>query len=91
MDDLVFYDNNIFFQLQETRAHQALATVYTLERQYSQAMHHHLCALLKQSGGLYKLEGKDKSSELEGGDKGEKEANCSSQEKHNGTPPPDKR
>ncbi|XP_069977308.1 uncharacterized protein ca isoform X2 [Penaeus vannamei] len=81
---------NLTNMLQETRAHQALATVYTLERQYSQAMHHHLCALLKQSGGLYKLEGKDKSSELEGGDRGEKEANCSSQEKHNGTPPPDK-
>lgn len=98
-NDLVF-DNVIFywdlachlsFQLQETRGHQALATVYTLERQYSQAMHHHLCALLKQSGGLYKLEGKENSSNHEGADIGEKEANCSSQEKQNGTSPPDKR
>ncbi|XP_066977606.1 uncharacterized protein ca isoform X2 [Macrobrachium rosenbergii] len=40
---------NIASMLQEAEAHQALATLYTLERQYSQAMHHQLCALFKQS------------------------------------------
>ena len=34
----------------EAEAHQALSTLYTLERQYSQAMHHQLYSLLKQSG-----------------------------------------
>lgn len=54
-------------QLQEAEAHQALATLYTLERQYSQAMHHHLCALLKQGSEFYKAtttakEGEERSA-----------------------------
>ncbi|XP_068240971.1 uncharacterized protein [Palaemon carinicauda] len=51
---LIFLHNsyntkNIASMLMEAEAHQALATLYTLDRQYSQAMHHQLCALFKQS------------------------------------------
>ncbi|XP_076055438.1 RCC1 and BTB domain containing protein claret isoform X3 [Oratosquilla oratoria] len=38
---------NIITMLKEAEAHQALARVYALERQYSQAMHHQLQALFR--------------------------------------------
>ncbi|KAG7161636.1 hypothetical protein Hamer_G014206 [Homarus americanus] len=82
---------NVTNMLQEAEAHQALATLYTLERQYSQAMHHHLCALLKQSGDLYK---KDNGQKNEGDDstkenqeeKNIKDENFSSQDKQQSLP-----
>ncbi|MPC11191.1 Ultraviolet-B receptor UVR8 [Portunus trituberculatus] len=50
-----YNSKNVTTMLQDAEAHQALATLYTLERQYSQAMHHHLCALFKQGKDLYRL------------------------------------
>ncbi|XP_053656364.1 uncharacterized protein ca isoform X2 [Cherax quadricarinatus] len=83
---------NITNILQEAEAHQALATLYTLERQYSQAMHHHLCALLTQSNELYKRES-DQVQEANDGaketslEKDIKDEGHSSQNKQNSSPP----
>lgn len=89
-----FNIKNITNMLQEAEAHQALATLYTLERQYSQAMHHHLCALLKQSDGLYKKDIGPSDEESESTkeneeDKSVKDENSFSQEKGKSSPPPD--
>ncbi|CAL4068400.1 unnamed protein product [Meganyctiphanes norvegica] len=41
----IYNTNNIINMLKECRGHQALATLYSLDRQYSLAMHHQLHAL----------------------------------------------